>query len=560
MVSARGLALLLVPLLILSSAFAHAAQLHASVDQSALALNEPVTLTLALTDSDTRLRAEGVSPNVDLSVLAKDFDVGTPTVSNRYNVYQGRGRSTSELRVELFPRRAGTLTIPVFRLEGLATQALTLSVRALPADAVPEVFSRGGVSKGAVWQREQFIAWLDVYHRVKLKSASVGEYIDTEPLRIELMEHRELPQSEREETVKGVRYQVPRIAWAIFPKESGELRIHLPDVWLVTADDRKLRLPYLDARVRVRALPANVTADIPVGAPQLSQTPPGPPPGAGQLSSWTVTVQGRFSRFALPDLLPLPPAPAGIKLYADRAERSSDVKADGVTTALHYTLSALPELGGRHVLPAVRLPYFDTERGQVAMAELAAPVFEVSGGAAAPSCAATPPVAPSNTASGAPAPAATRDKGMAASTDDVRAWQIGAAVFASLWLLTLVLWWRTTRLRPLTPQTPLPHATASPHKQHPLLAQLLTALNARSLEAGLHAWESNNGVDQDVRAAVRAVQNRLYGPHKAGDDAALTTQGAAAGVKIRVTEKKRPAGAAVDPWRPESFSRALPPA
>src|SRR3569833_236879 len=552
MVSARGLALLLVPLLILSSAFAHAAQLHASVDQSALALNEPVTLTLALTDSDTRLRAEGVSPNVDLSVLAKDFDVGTPTVSNRYNVYQGRGRSTSELRVELFPRRAGTLSIPVFRLEGLATQALTLSVRALPADAVPEVFSRGSVSKGAVWQREQFIAWLDVYHRVKLKSASVGEYIDTEPLRIELMEHRELPQSEREETVKGVRYQVTRIAWAIFPKESGELRIHLPDVWLVTADDRKLRLPYQDARVLVRALPANVTADIPVGAPQLSQTPPVPPPAAGQLSSWTVTVQGRFSRFALPDLLPLPPAPAGIKLYADRAERSSDVKADGVTTALHYTLSALPELGGRHALPAVRLPYFDTERGQLAMAELAAPVLEVSAGA-------TITAAPSNTASSARAPAAKQDKGMVANTDDVRVWQIGAAVFASLWLLTSMLWWRTTRLRPLTPQTPLPHAPAPPHQQHPLLAQLLTALNARSLEAGLQTWEANNGVDQDVRAAVRAVQNHLYGPHKAGDDAALTPQVAAAVVKIRETEKKQPT-AAIDPWRPESFSRALPPA
>src|SRR3569623_1437295 len=508
MVSARGLALLLVPLLILSSAFAHAAQLHASVDRSALALNEPVTLTLALTDSDTRLRAEGVSPNVDLSVLAKDFDVGTPTVSNRYNVYQGRGRSTSELRVELFPRRAGTLTIPVFRLEGLATQALTLSVRALPADAVPEVFSRGGVSKGAVWQREQFIAWLDVYHRVKLKSASVGEYIDTEPLRIELMEHRELPQREHEETVKGVRYQVTRIAWAIFPKESGELRIHLPDVWLVTADDRKLRLPYQDARVLVRALP---------------------------------------------------PAPASFKLYADRAERSSDVKADGVTTELHYTLSALPEHGGRHALPAVRVPYFDTERGQLAMAELAAPVFEVSDGAAAPSSGATVPAAPSNPAS-APPPAAMRDEGMAASTEDVRGWQIGAAVSASWGLLTSMLWWRTTRVRSIIPQTPLPHALAPPHNRHPLLAQLLTALNARSLEAGLQTWEANNGVDQDVRAAVRAVQNHLYGPHTAGDDAALTTQVAAAVVKIRETEKKQPAGAAVDPWRPESFSRALPPA
>src|SRR3569832_1347294 len=364
-VNARFVMRLMILLLGLWSGLAGAAEFSAEVDRRTVALHEPVVLTLSLTNSDTRLRAEGVSPNVDLSALAKDFDVGMPEVSNRYNVYQGRGRSTSEIRVELCARRAGTITLPAFRLEGMQTKPITLTVRALPANEMPEVFSRGGVTKHEVWQREQFVAWLDVYHRVQLKSASVGEYIDTEPTRIELLEHRELPQGEREEEVQGTRYGVTRIAWAIYSKESGELKVVLPDVWIVTADGRKLRLPHQPEVVHVRALPATVTDDIAVGAPQLEQTAPTPAPGVNQLSTWTVTVRGGFSRFALPDTLPLPPVPARIKLYADRAARSSEVKPDGVITIVVYSLSALPEEQGRYTLPAVRVPYFDTSRGAV---------------------------------------------------------------------------------------------------------------------------------------------------------------------------------------------------
>lgn len=550
MVNRLAVRMLLSWLLVCCGAAAHAAEFSAAVDRSTSVLNEPVVLTLSLVNSETRLRAEGVSPNVDLSVLAKDFDVGVPQVSNRYNINLGRGRSTSELTVELFPRRAGTFTIPAFRVDDLTTKPIRLSVRDLPAGSLPEVFSRGGVNKRNVWQREQFVAWLDVYHRIALKSASVGEYIDTEPLRIELMEHRELPQSEREETVQGTPYQVTRIAWAIFPKDSGELRIVLPDVWLVAADGRKLRLPHQPEKVTVRALPAAVTDDIAVGAPQLSQTAPSPAPAVNQLSTWTVTVSGPFSRFALPDMLPLPPAPARVKLYADRAARSSDVKGDGVTTVVAYSLSALPEQGGRYDLPRVRIPYFDTERGEMAVAESPGPVLDVPGG----------------TAFAAPAPAAQKPEPPAAVQQSAVAgggeaglWQMSSALFAMLWLATLTLWWRS-RTRS-TPQQlkPAPVSQAPLQNLHPLQARLLNALGGRSLELGLREWEAKHGVDPEVRAAVRGVQNLLYGPRKTADQAALSAQVAAAIDKIRGTAPKFDTSAAGDPWRPEAFSRQAPP-
>jgi hypothetical protein len=163
----------LLALLIFASA--RAAELTAAVDRKEVMLDEHVVLSLSLINSDTRLRAEGISPNVDLSVLAKDFDIGTPHVENRYNIYRGRGRSTSELKVDLFPRRDGRLTIPAFSVDGLSTAPIVVAARKLPPGALPEIFSKAGVSAASVWQREQLVAWLDVYHRVPLKTASVGE-------------------------------------------------------------------------------------------------------------------------------------------------------------------------------------------------------------------------------------------------------------------------------------------------------------------------------------------------------------------------------------------------
>ncbi len=533
----------------LFSAASLAAEFTARIDRNAVALGEPLTLTLTLLNSETRLRAEGVAPNIDLSVLAKDFEVGKPQASHRYNVDLGRGRSTSELSVELFARRGGTFTLPAFRIDGLSSTPLKVQVSGLAPDALPDVFSRGGVSKRRVWQREHLVAWLDVYHRVPLKSASVGEYIDTEPTRIELLEHRELPQSQRQETVNGTPYQVVRTAWAIFPIESGALKIVLPDVWVVTAADRKLRLPHQTENVQVQALPVTVDADLIVGVPQLAQTPPIPAPSVDQFSTWTVTVSGAFSRFALPENLPLPALADSIKLYADQAQRESEVGADGVTTTVRYSFSALPQRPGNLELPPVRVPYFDTERGVMDVAELAGPRLEISGEARA--------VTPVMTAT-SPGQNGADALIAAGPAEDARWWQIGTAFFALLWLATAALWWQSRApARQIWPvESTQRHAVSQPtHAPHPLQARLLAAFGNPSLDLGLQDWEQRNGGDPMLRTTVHAVQRLCYGKDR--QQMATTPQlQQAVEDAIEIIRRGRPATVtANDPWRPESFSR-----
>jgi len=534
MVKGLPLALLLA---LATLASAQAAEFTAAVDRKELALQEHVVLTLSLVNSETRLRAQGVAPNVDLSVLTRDFDVGTPDVENNYNIYRGRGRSTSTLNVDLFPRRRGRLIIPPFTVDGLRTAPIVIEARGLPAGVMPEVFSRGGVSKNIVWQREQVVAWLDVYHRIQLKSASIGEYLSTEPTAIELLEHQDLPQSERTETVKGVKYGVTRIAWALFPKDRGTLTLYLPDVWLVTIDGRKLRLPFQPQQVTVRPLPAAVGEEIPVGKPELAQTEPTPAPSVNELSSWTVTVRGAFSRFALPDTLPLPSPPIGVKIYSDRGQRNDQAGSNGLTAIMSYTLSALPQEGGDFVLPPLRIPYFDPAHGDLEVAELPGPRLRAAATEPAPVAA--------DAAAGHPLPVEGRS-----SAAPVSLWRTLAVVFAVLWLLTVLRlrhrpWAAASAAAPPQPQPP-------PALHHPLQGRLLTAFGSRTLEQGLNAWEAAHGFDARLRETVRAVQRVCYG-QGAQADAALGHAVDEAINRIR-TGASAPAPPGDDCWLPEAFA------
>jgi hypothetical protein len=412
----------------------------------------------------------------------------------------------------------------------------------LPAGSLPEIFSKAGVSSQSVWQRQQVVAWLDVYHRIELKTASIGEYIETEPMAIELMEHQDLPQSERKETVRGVAYGVTRIAWALFPKQSGTLTIHLPDVWAVTADGRKLRLPHQQQRVEVKALPAEVSADIAVGTPILTQTTPNPAPTVNNISTWTVTVRGPFSRFALPDTLPLAAMPAHIKVYSDHGQRNTETVTAGLTSVVSYTLSALPQDGGTFQLPPLSIPYFDTARGALAVTELPGMRFTVPGGAA-------DTAAPSNRT----APAATQ--GPATGGGNALPWQLATLLFAALWLASMILLWRRPRARLPEAANDAPAVRQPPPSaiHHPLQAQLLAAFGRRTLEQGLNAWERHHGRDEQLRATVRAVQRLCYGNGADTDSAALSRAVEDAIAKIRA----QPAGGSPtgnDPWRPESFA------
>ena len=263
-----------------------AADFIASVDRKELTIDEKLVLTLALFSSDTRLRAQGMNPNIDVTLLADSFDIGTPRNKTNYNIFRTQGRATSSLEIELFPKTTGNLTIPSFNVDGLTTQAISIKVLPSEYGNAPLAFSRSGVNQDSVWQGQQLVIFHDTYYRVELESAKLGGNIELEPQHLELFEHYRLPASERTEQHQGFTYKVLRNSWSLFPSNSGELTINLPDTWLVTADKKQLRLPHTSLNVEVKTLPSPVDTTALIGEAKISAEPITQSTHSGELNSW----------------------------------------------------------------------------------------------------------------------------------------------------------------------------------------------------------------------------------------------------------------------------------
>lgn len=514
---------------------AAAAQFTASVDRAQANANGYVILTLKLINSDTRLRARGVEPNVDLTLLSGDFKIGVPKTRNRFNLYQGQGRSTSELEVELFPKHQGTLTIPPFTVDKLSTKPIQVLVLPPVDNPTPDVFIKSGVTHAEVWQHQQTIAYLDLYYRVDLKDARLGEHVDTDPQDIDL---DKLPQGERKESIGPFTYKVQRIGWALMPIHSGKLVVTLPELWAQTVDGKKFHSNQQKQTITVKALPPSVPPLTLVGRPEITTDLKLHQATVDKLFSWTITVKAATALNDLPDTLSMDKLPDQFKFYYDRPDLRKDVRAGGMTAVATYAVSAIPLQPGKFRIPGVEIPYFDPHRG--ILRSVTQPAVPISVGAAKAPAEAPPPetLAPASPPAAAPA--------------TPRVWQAATAMFAALWLVTTVLLWRRGRTpAPLRKRrvTPVPRLPDQPYK-----TRLLEAFGSATLEEGLNAFERIHGIDAALRDTVRAIQRLYYSPAKERGNNVLEQQVNEAVQRVREAGPGAGVKGPADPWSPHAFT------
>ncbi len=528
-----------------------APMLMASVDRTTIKMDEHIVFTLSLINSDTRLRAEGLSPNVDLRVLAADFETGIPRATNRFNLSRNEGgqsnRAISSITVELFPKRIGRHTLPAFQIDGHRSQPIAINVTAAIATDTPEVFIRSGVNKTTVWAGEQTLIYLELLHRVNISTVSLGGGIQTSPARIELIDYRKLPQTERKEQIAGITYHVQRMAWALFPTQSGNLSISVPDIWAITEKGRRVRLPGKQHPIQVKALPTGVAADILIGKPEINQSLLTALPDLNSLTSWNITLRAPVMDHTLPANLPGLTAPTHIKLYLDNAQRQVEENGDGIVSVANYTVSVTPLAAGEFRMPTIIIPYFDTLRGSIDKIELPGQTLAVKSG---------PPPVTMTPATITDGHAKSQPSASALSRERSWPWQIATLIFAVLWLTTLILWKRRRPPQNLQEKTvghKVLNEQSEPLSRRPLQTMLLEAFGSQSLEQGLHEWEKRHGVDQELRQTVRGVQRFYYGKEKI-DDAHLEQAVRIAVTKIHAAHP--PSSSYLDnAWLPESFTK-----
>ncbi len=533
------LSLLILSWTLLCAGITNAAELNARIDRTQLSQSEYIRFTLELLNSDTRLRAEGVKPNVDLTLLTDNFTLGTPVADNRYNIYEGRGRSTSSITVDLFPTRSGTFSIPPFSVDGMSTQAIQVTVLPESQSIADEVFVRGGTDKANYWVNEQIVTYVDLYHRVALQSASFGDNLETEPTRIELMQHWKLEQATRKEIVNGIEYDVQRVAWALFPSEAGPLTIQLPDVWVTTEAGRKLRLSHQRLELTTKALPKDIPKNIIIGKPHVSQTRLPTHGEQYKLTHWSISVSAPIGVVTLPKYLPGINVPDGLKLYADAARRDSAFLNTGVVDKADYILSIMPMEAGEFTIPAIRIPYFDPDKGVADFIETDAQTITVNEGTL-------------------PQPELTIDTTISPpqfspTSETSYVWQTLTTLFACLWIVTLALLIRSRTPRATIGTNEVPQEIKHPDVRHPLQLKLLNAMKAQTLEEGLNRWQESQPEDTSVATAVKALQSFCYQQNNCTSETVIKEKVDQA--LETLATRKAPITTQSSKWQPETFAR-----
>jgi hypothetical protein len=443
MVGPKTLPVILLSLLALT--LPATAAVTVSVDRDPVGLEESFQITF---EADSTL-----AEDPDFGPLEKDFDILSTGRASNIQIGGGHYSATTRWTVEAMARRPGTLTIPALRFgaQHSPTRTITVHKTKTPRQAGTgaDILVEVDVSPRNPYVQQEVLYTVRLYRAVTTHNATLTDPAVTGAQAV----IKRLGEDAHFETRRGGRhYRVVERRYAVFPQVSGALTIE-PVVFegRVGRGSRFMFDPFGGTRtlrrlsqaiaLDVRPIPAAFHGKTWLPARQLelqetwSQTPPvfkvGEP-----LTRTVALIAGGLSSGQLPELdMPLP---AGFKRYPDQPELRDNADPGGVVGIRQEKTALIPRHPGEVVLPAVELPWWNTQQDRQEIAGLPERRIQVLPGPPVPARPAAPvdPKGPPQTAptlpAGVQAPAGTEPLWMAIS-------------LALGWLGTLLLWWRHAR-------------------------------------------------------------------------------------------------------------------
>ncbi len=540
---------------LLVSGWVLAADIQVSSDRNPVPLDESFTLTYsASTEPDGE---------PDFSPLDKDFEILNQGQNSQVSIINGHFQRDMTWAVSLLPKRAGSLLIPPipFGNDHSASLALTV-VPAASADGKSEnadIFLEVEVNPRQPYVQAQSIYTVRVLNRVMFNGGELSEPAAEHVLIQRLGEDRRYS-TERQ----GQRYQVIERQYALFPQQSGPLTI--PGLMLSTQIPggsgfnpfmgRQMQLKRQHSEpltLTVKPVPDSWKGHPWLPAEQLdieenwSKAPESLSVGEPVTRTLTLKAQGATVGL-LPDLMETDdPANNALKRYPDQPLLNEEKLASGLLSVRQEKAAYIPSRPGQYTVPAVAIYWWNIHTQRQEVAQLPARIITVKGTLTNPAPASPPPqTVQTPTTPQAPVaemvPNNTNPPGEVAPPP--RHWIVLTALFATIWILTLLAWWRERRGRSqIQPSsTASTNQTSNSSETRAILAALQTACqenNAAEAHKGLLAWmrqqKSSNTTsnletlatlaDTPLVQALEQLNQQLYGnaPRKTWDGMGLWT-------------------------------------
>jgi hypothetical protein len=450
-------------------------------------------------------------------VLNADFDILNRRSETQMSFVNGAQTASVRLVITLEPKHEGALHIPAMKFPGgVSSNPLVLKVTAVPALAPGEaepVFIEVSVEPdtGPYYVLSQISLTVRIFYQANLTEAAINP---PSPAQASVRLLDEIPyQSDR----NGERYRVLERRYAIFPERSGALTvppmqlsgrlIERPSdrLWQPTVRGRRVQVESEPVTLEISPKPASYTGDfwLPARRITISQ----------QISdNENLHVGEPITRTVIVDAVgleenmleePVWPEMDEARIYPDQPQGISRDDGEWVLGHKEFRYAIVPEQAGDLRLPALRLDWWDTVRNEQRTEMLPGHTVKVL-----PSELNTSVSVPPQGVADTPAAVPGAPGRITPGDGSAILWKSGTAVFAALWLLTLVLYFR----RSASSAAPaVQDGYSSPAEKELLkdIQQACQANNASSARSSLAQWIRNyaprplRGSMRDFGAACR---------------------------------------------------------
>jgi len=422
------------------------------VDRADIELNESFTLEV-VTDTN-------IDQQPDVSVLDQDFYIGQSSQLSNTTIVNGQIHRSKTWTYVLMPRTAGQIIIPPITVGNETSAALVVTVSE-PSYAPPgeaEVFVTSDVDFSETYVQAQVMLTIKIYRSVATRQPALR---DPTISGVEVLAELAGDDRSYEAVINGTAYNVVERVYALYPQESGQI-----DISPARFEARVLRDGRITGRKVFESEPQTVSV-LPI--------PPRPIefPNAVWLPARALELTENWSRDAdeikagepltrhvtisalgqLETQIPAlePPSAAGMNVYPDKPELNRQIESGGIRGVRKDQYAMIGVTAGVVVLPALEVPWWNTEKSEWQVARLPERSIKVlpSGEAPVPE----PDVAaPAKVEPAAEPREVTVTRGF---------WRRVSELLAAVWLLTLIAWWWSSR-----PQTTQRQAAPVPlHKQ-----------------------------------------------------------------------------------------------
>ncbi len=459
-------------LLLFLSGLAQGAQIRVETDRGDIAADENFQIVFSV---------EGdVDGEPDFSVLNKDFELLGSSQSRSVSIVNGKTSRTTRYLVNVLPRRSGELTIPPVRFGSDKSPQVKILVkdsaaqgRSSAAGADASVFLEVAVDKEAPYVQQQVMLTVRIFSSISWREASLSEpeFEGGEVLVQKLGED-----SSYQKQRAGKNWQVIERRYALFPQQSGEIRMQALNLRLRIPAGRKKRHspfgggfndPFFDdffsnqsyrnkvvrgkpITLRVKPVPAAfsggqwlIARDIRLEeswSDDLDKLKTGEP-----VTRTLAIVADGVTLGQLPDLEMA--EIHGLRIYPDEPVAREQATGAGILSTSSRKFAIIPVRPGDYRIPAIVLKWWNSETDREEVARIPPRMIKVAGSARV----AAPPVpaAPESVTEKPPGKTGPVQEVLSPAISpaaDANKWLLaGAVLFLALWLVTLILFLRLKR-------------------------------------------------------------------------------------------------------------------